>query len=76
MRSYDHIFKRVEIRASSRRLLQTDYCGQAALELLDDFFVGGVYFDVGQGALGVAIGEGVGHALLAFGHVLAAEDVE
>ncbi len=44
--------------------------------MFDEFFVGGIYLDVSQCALGVAIGEGVGEAFLSGGDVLAAEDVE
>ena len=49
---------------------------EALLELGHELVVGGIDLAVREGALGVAVGEGVGQALLSGGDVLAAEDVE
>src|SRR5205823_3531043 len=45
-------------------------------ELLDQRLMGGIDLGVGQGPLGVTVGEGVSQAFLARRHVLTAEDVE
>ena len=46
------------------------------MAFLNEFVVGGVDFGIGQGALGVAIGKGIGHAFCSFGDALPAVDVE
>src|SRR5688572_18816722 len=51
-------------------------CLQLLFELLDNFFVSGVYFGIGQRFLTAPISESVGNALLSFGDVFPAEDIE
>jgi len=63
------------LRGSRTGLLAHDGL-QALPQDGDQFFMGGVGFRVGQGALGASVSEGVGHAFLAWRNVLAPEDVE
>ena len=49
---------------------------EALLELVHQFFLRRVHFDVGQRAFGVPVGEGIGEALLPRRHLLPTKHIE
>ena len=49
---------------------------QCLLELLNQLFMGGIHFGIGQRSLGMTIGKRVSHALLASWDIFTAKHIE